>query len=150
MSFWNWLQSDWFTLLQSIGIIGGLFYTATAFRFDAITRRTENLMRLTEHHHEIWSQLHESPDLTRVLEPNPDLNEKPLTTNEEFMVLSLILHLSSVFRAEESKLLKIPGNLEYDISKFFENPIPKLVWKKYRSHQDPGFIAYVEGILQKR
>ena len=144
MSLLQWIQSDWFTLLQSIGIIGGLFYTATAFRYDTITRRTENLIRITEHHHEIWSQLRESPKLARVLSPNPDLRMKPISTDEEFMVLALILHLSSVFHAEKSNLLTVPGNLSEDIAVFFSNPIPRKVWEKHRGRQDSVFVAYVE------
>lgn len=60
------------------------------------------------------------------------------------MVLSLILHLSSVFHAEKSNLLSVPGNLSEDIAVFFSYPIPRKVWGKHGERQDAAFRAYVE------
>lgn len=147
MSIFSWLQSDWFTFLQSLGIVGGLIYTARSFQVDAKTRKTENLIRLTERHHKIWSQIHDSPALSRVSLANPNLEKHPITKFEELFVVSLILHLNSAYKAGKYGLFELPGNLTEDIVQFFSAPIPRRIWEKYRSRQDADFVDFVESIL---
>lgn len=150
MSIIEWIQSDWFTLLQSVGIVGGLAYTARAFRLDAKTRKTENLIRLTERHHEIWKQIHDSPSLSRITHDILDLEKHPVTMLEEIFVVSLILHLNSAYKAGQSGLFELPGNLTDDILQFFSTPIPHQVWEKYRSHQDKRFVDFVEHAIKNK
>src|SRR5260221_13307070 len=68
MGFLNWASDNWFILLQSLGIIGGLLFTAASLRLDEKTRRVGNLMAITKNHREIWTALYDRPELSRVLD----------------------------------------------------------------------------------
>src|SRR5258708_7781649 len=56
MGFLLWIGDNWFTLLQSVGIIGGLLLTTSALNSDARTRRVANLIEITRGHRDIWSE----------------------------------------------------------------------------------------------
>src|ERR1044072_173514 len=99
MAFLDWLQGNWFTLLQSAGIIGSLLFTGVSLRMDAKVRRVGNLLRMTEGHRNIWSELYVRPELARVTNGSVDLAKEPVTNLEELFVSFLILHLSGSYRA---------------------------------------------------
>src|SRR5688572_32634486 len=102
MTFLNWIQDNGFTLLQSLGIIGGLFFTGLSLRVDAKVRRVANGFELRKQHREIWSQLYSKPHLRRVLNANEDLARAPVTREEELFVNFLILNLTNAHRAMRS------------------------------------------------
>src|SRR5258708_5149420 len=99
MGFLHWFGQNWFVLLQSLGIVGGLLFTAVSLRIDTKVRRVGNLISVTHEHRDIWTQLYQRPELWRVLEQNVDLRKEPLTNEEELFVNLLILHLVSVHEA---------------------------------------------------
>ena len=76
------LQDNWFTLLQSLGIMGGLFFTGFSLRIDAKVRRVGNLFEVTKQHREIWIMIYSRPELKRVIESKPNLDMKPITDEE--------------------------------------------------------------------
>lgn len=144
----NWAQNNWFVLLQSLGIVGGLAFTGTALRADASARRVQNLFALTRQHREIWSMLYDRPKLRRVLDPVVDLGKAPVTPDEELFIRFLIIHLSNSHLAMEVGTFSSPEGLKDDIASFFSLPIPRAVWEKARSLQDRGFVHYVEKAFQ--
>ena len=144
MSFAPWLTENWFQLLQSIGIVGSLFYAARSFQFGAKVQRSRNLIEITGHHREIWSQLYRSPELSRVREEHPDLGNEPITVAEELFVTQVILHLSSAFRASKQGVISSIEGTEADVRRFFSNPIPREVWNRKREFQDRDFAMFME------
>jgi hypothetical protein len=98
MGFLPWIASNWFTLLQSLGIIAGLTFTAVSFRMDTRSRRTAHLFTVTEHYRAIWSAMYERPNLSRVLSDSVDLVRVPITAEEELLVRMLIFHLAWAVR----------------------------------------------------
>ena len=92
MGVWNWLSSNWFVLLQSLGIIGGLIFTGVSLWIDARVRRVSNLISLTNQHRDIWTEVYRRPALARVLDPHADTDLAPVTAEEEIFVTLLILH----------------------------------------------------------
>ena len=66
-------------LLESAGIIGGLFFTSWSLRIDAKVRRVQNLLTLTAHHREIWNELYKIPTLKRVVDPKADIAKQPIS-----------------------------------------------------------------------
>ena len=149
MAFLNWLTHNWFTFLQSAGIIGSLVFTAMALLIDAKERRISNLFVLTKQHRDIWTQLYRRPDLARVLDPDPDLQSEPVTDEEEIFVSLLILHLSSAHAAMRVDMFKRPEGIEADIQEFFSYPIPRKIWDKLRLLQEDEFVAFVEKALTR-
>ena len=64
----HWIAEHWLDLLQSVGIVGGLWFTAYTIRKDERARKVTNMLTVAQHHREIWQQLYERPDLTRLLQ----------------------------------------------------------------------------------
>lgn len=144
MAFLTLLQDNWFTLLQSLGIIGGLFFTGFSLRIDAKVRRIGNLFEVTKQHREIWMALYSHPDLKRVIDSNPNLDGRPITDDERLFVTFLMLHLAANFRAAQAGMFMLPEEIRVDITNFLSRPIPKAIWEKIKSLQDRDFVEFVE------
>ena len=144
MGVLNWVSDNWFNLFQTGGIIAGLLFSAAALRLDANARRVGNLMSITKNHREIWTELYDRPELARVLEPKADLNEAPISRDEDLFIRMLILHLNSVYHAQKDGLLLNLEGLPKDIQRFFSLPLPQAVWDRIKPLQDADFVRYVE------
>ena len=149
MEVFSWFKTHGFDLLQSVGIIAGLCFTAWSLRVDAKVRRVANLLTITEHHRDIWTRIYERPELTRVLEETVDPKSQPVTPQEELFVLLIVLHLSSAQEAMKQGMFPPPDGLRKDIEWFFSRPIPKVVWEKIRPFQDADFVEFIESFLRK-
>jgi hypothetical protein len=145
MELLNWLRDNWMDLLQSVGIIGGLFFTGISLHIDAKVRRIGNLFEVTKQHREIWTSLYSRPDLKRVLDSAADT--KSISDEEELFVNFLILHLASSFRAAKAGMFMLPAELRSDISAFFSLPIPRAVWERMKRYQNREFVSFVETYL---
>src|SRR5580698_7895642 len=101
----SWLAFHWFDLLQTIGIVGGLFFTGWSLYLNTQTQRAANLLTLTAQHRDIWRMLNEDPKLARVLEARLDLSQNPLTHDEIRFVGFLFLHLNASYQAIKTGVL---------------------------------------------
>ena len=144
----DWIAGNWLEVLQSIGIVSGFLFTATNLKRDRLARRTENLLSITKHHREIWSEILDRPELQRVRHPNPDLLELPILEQEALFIRFLILHLNTTFWAIRNQMLLKPEALEKDIKSFFNLPIPNAVWAEQKQFQDEQFVKFVETALK--
>jgi hypothetical protein len=139
-----WINDNWFTLLQSAGIVGSLLLAAAALRLDEKTRRIGNLMAITKGHREIWSQLYERPELARVIDAEADLKQRKITREEELFIWFLILHLNSVYQALKNGVLLNLEGMHKDIGWFFSLPLPRMIWERAKFLQDADFVQFVE------
>jgi len=55
-SFLSWLKDNWFSLLQSGGIVLGLLDTAITLIRDAKDRRRSDVLALMQQHRDLWQQ----------------------------------------------------------------------------------------------
>lgn len=140
----GWVAENWFNLLSAVGIVGGLLLTTISLRSETKTRRIANLLKLTEHHREIWSKLIERPSLARVLDPDVNLLTNPITLAEQSYVNMLIQHLSSAFQAMNSGLTIKPEGLRRDVQWFFSLPIPQAIWSQMKPLQNDEFVEFVD------
>ncbi len=140
----RWLTENWFTLLNAVGVIGGLLFTGVSLRSETKTRRIANLLSLTEGHREIWKQVFTHSQLGRVLDATADTSARPMTREEEIFVNLVIQHLSVVFHALRDELTIKPEGLRRDVWWFFSLPIPRAVWDKMKVLQNDKFVSYVE------
>ena len=140
----HWISENWVTALNAVGVVGGLFFTASSFRSETKTRRIANLLTITKNHREIWADFYHSPELARVLDTSTDLVKQPVTRQEEIFVNLVILHLSSVFHALKDELVNHQEGLRRDVWGFFSLPIPTAVWESTRALQNDSFVAFVE------
>src|SRR5438874_9296250 len=128
MGLWSWIARNWFDLLQTLGIIGGLFFTAYTVRMDKRTREIGNLIAIKQEYRGIWKELYEHPELSRILEKKPDLEGKAITAEEGLLIKLLLLHLDTVRRATEAGMFVEIEGLRKDIREFLTLPIPRAVW----------------------
>lgn len=144
MGLFDWVLQHGGNLLQNIGIIAGLFFSAASFRLSTEAHRISQVHGITSSHRELWSQLIDNPPLARVLHMSPDLETTPITAAEERFVTLLILHLRGVYQTMALEPVVSREELESDIHSFFALPIPGIVWQRVKKFQDSGFVEFVE------
>lgn len=149
MGVLHWVSRNWFDLLQSLGIIASLLYTGATFHADTKGRRVSNLLKLTEQHRDIWSEIDRRPELSRVLDAKTDLERFPVMPEEERFIGKLILHLNASFHAMKSGVYTRPDALSKDVQRFFSRPVAKKVWERMKPFQDADFVRFVESCLSE-
>jgi hypothetical protein len=75
------------------------------------------------------------------------LEKDPVSIEEERFVTTLILNLSTAFRAMKYGEFVTLEGLQKDIQGFFSLPIPKTLWKKLKPLQDESFAAFAENCM---
>lgn len=147
-SFLPWLEANWFSFLQSIGIVGGLIFTALSVRRDTKARRTNDMLKLTEEHRELWSELHRRPDLARITNEHVDLIATPITSAEEQFLNIAIVHFNTGWHLARAGSLATNDGMKADVRWFFKLPIPHAVWEASRNFREPKFVKFVEKCLR--
>ncbi len=142
-----WFTEHWFDLLQTVGIVGGLLFTAYAMRKEERARKVSNLLAAKQQYREIWEALYEHPKLFRVLKTDVDLKNQPIADDEWLFVKFIILNLDTIYRAMNMGMFVKLEGLQKDVKEFFSAPIPRAVWGKLKSLQDQDFAAFVESCL---
>ena len=145
----QWFTDNWFNLFSSLGIIGGLWFTAVSLHSETKTRRIANLLTVTANYREIWKEFFHSPALARVIDPLADVTNQPVTPAEELFVGLIISHINSVFYATNDKLVVKWEGLRRDVGLFFSLPIPNAVWTKSKLLQNQDFAAFIESSLKQ-
>ena len=144
MGFNEWIGQNWLALIQTCALAGGLLFTGIAVLLDARARRVGNLIQLTQQHRDLWERLYMQPELTRILAPDADPAQQPVTAQEETFVIFLILHLSNTYYAMRAGFFQKLRGLRKDIERFFSLPIPRAVWEKVKDLQEESFVQFVE------
>jgi len=145
MEIFHWIEAH--RILEDVGIIASLLFTAMAFRREHSSRQIDNLLKITAAHREIWTALYHRPELARVLEANLDLQTKPITNDEALFMTFLLHHLGAAYRAMRKGMFITQQALDKDIRWFLALPIPNAVWQKSKSFLEPDFVAYVDDCL---
>jgi hypothetical protein len=145
-----WLTEHWLDLIQSVGIVVGLLFSAYTTWKDVRARRVGNSIAITDQYRQIWKELYQRPELSRVLAKDADLNNQRISEQEELFVKMVLLHMSTVYRAmQHGEFVKLDG-WRKDMQEFLSLPIPKAVWKDIRQFQDDDFAAFLDaGILAR-
>jgi hypothetical protein len=145
-----WVANNWFSLLQSLGIIMGMLFTALSLRRSTKARKASDLLTLTKHHRELWSEVYQRPELRRILSTNVDLVASPITVVEQEFLNVVVVHFNTGWLlARDGSLLRIDG-LEGDVRSFFSLPLPMAIWNQTRQNRDAEFVRFVEGCLGNR
>jgi len=142
--FVSWLNANWFNLLQTAGIVGGLCFTGYAAVRENRSRKIENLLSIHENHRSIWLQIFDDPHLLRILKPKVRLKEKPVTMQERIFVNLIILQVTSVLTAMRARVMEKPAGFDVDLKDFFSKPIPRQVWYDTLQFRDKETRLYVE------
>jgi hypothetical protein len=148
--FDSWFGGNWFNLVQTAGIVGGLLMGAGAANREAKAREIENLLTIAEHHREVWGELLKSPEVKRVLQPDADVVAEPLTVREEECTNLVIVHYLKTWRIAQTGGLFTVKELSADVRGFFSLPLPRAFWEKTKSFRNPRFVRFVEKALKPR
>jgi len=144
----RWFFDHGAQLIESCGIVTGLFFTGFALRTDVRSRRVDILMRLTESHRALWILFDERrPELKRVFDSRADLASHPLTPQEARFIQFFINHVIITFRSGKLGLYVSPDQLDVDLREFFSRPVPRAAWEKLRRFQDRDFADYMQRII---
>ena len=149
MATWSWVAQNWFDPLQTLGIIGGLAFTAYTIAKDDKARKIANLLAIKQQHREIWRELYDRPKLLRVLKHDVDLGIEAITDEETLFVKFLFRHLDAVHRANQARMFVEIQGLDRDIQEFLTLPIPRAIWNRLKPFLDKEFIKFIEGKVKQ-
>ncbi len=144
----GWIGEHWLDLVQTAGIVGGLLFSGYVLWRDERSRKVSNLIALTEQHRNLWNGFVENPKLLRVLRPNANLENRPISKAEEVFVISLIVHLEAVHAAAKEGLFFPIEGLQRDVGNFFSLPIPAAVWAQNEKMRNADFRVFVQRCLE--
>ena len=139
-----WLQANWFTAIQTVGILGSLWLAVATLRRDIQTRRTADLLSLTAHHRELWKDSYRSPELQRIFQTEVDLVGLPISVAEEEFLNSAIVHFYVGWRLVVAQRIVPPRVFASDVRSFFSLPLPHAVWERTKAVRDPNFVRFVD------
>ena len=143
-----WLEEHWFSLIESVGIVGSLLFTTVTLRHDLRARRNHEHLLLSTQHRKLWGELHRRPRLARILERERDLTAEPLTVEEEqFLMLAIVHYQNGWLLSGEGSLISRQA-LALDAGDFFSRPAPHQAWVRVRGIQDSRFVQFVETSLR--
>lgn len=150
---WQWLLEVGFPLIQTLGVVGGLFYAGKSFELDRRTRRVEIQLSLTEAHRDLWQNLLEHPGLGRILDPEANLENHPITPEERRFVILLFNHIAAVHKAIEEKAYDATPGMDQDIAELIRLPIPGQIADEilpYQSHSFQRYLAFLHPTISNR
>lgn len=143
----GWLEHNWFSFLQCIGIVGGLLFTAFSLREHTKSRKTSIYLSLVEQHRELWSEVHQRADLKRVLSHEADFLAMPMTSAEREFLNVAIVHFNTGWLLSRETSLLSKAAMKHDVRSFFNLPLARSVWNDTKTSRDPAFVKYVERTL---
>lgn len=143
----RWAAENWFSLIQSAGIVAGFWFTAAGYRRDVLARKTSDLLALTQEHRELWSEAHRRPDLARIFRNEVDLVASPVTTAEQEFLNLVFVHFETGWHLAKQGVATPLAVLTLDVQGFFRLPVVREVWDELRWSRNPAFVKYVDGIL---
>ena len=146
---WTWVEANWFSLLQGAGIILGLLFTGISSSREARSRRTGNILTLTQLHRDLWNEVHRRADLQRVVQEQADLVGHPITAAEEEFMNLVIVHFQTGWQMAVQRSGISIEVLRKDVRSFFVRPVPRAVWEKTKGERDARFVGFIEGCLAK-
>ena len=148
MAIWEWVSQNWFDFFSSVGIIGGLWFTAISIYRDTKARRVTNLLTITRNHRELWTEYLENEKLVRVRDAAVDLEKFPVTHAEQVFVTLVIVHTSTAYYGMNHRLVVKYEAMHRDIADFFSLPIPNYVWEQSKRFQNEDFVRFIEHALE--
>ena len=143
----RWAAENWFSLVQSVGIIAGFWFTAAGNRREGKARKRSDLLALTQEHRELWSEAHRRPDLGRIFQPEVDLVGSPITTAEQEFLNLVFVHFETGWQLAKQGVATPLAVLSLDVRSFFRLPIVRAVWEETRWSRNPEFVKFVDRVL---
>jgi len=152
----SWIKGEWFSVVQTVGIIGGLLFTgitcqqqAKAQKEQAKAQDTQNLIAFADRHRSLWSEVYQKPELQRIFRCSVDLVATPPTVAEEEYLNVVFAHYETGWQIAENSYPRYLEPLILDVAKFFSFPIPSAVWQKTERSRDQQFVEFVKKAMRQ-
>lgn len=155
-----WLNSNWFSVIQSIGIVGGvagLWFTARYFCEDTkarheatVQRKVSNILAFAARHESLWANAYQRDDLNRIFLEQVDLAAHPATLMEMGYLANCAVQYEAGWEIAD---LTKPEELEplaLDVGEFFSLPLPHFAWEKVKKFRNPKFVRFVERAMKSQ
>ena len=146
--FSSWIDSNWFNIIQTVGIMGSLLMTAAAANRDSKAREVENLLTLNGQHRELWSGLIHQTELQRILKSDADVLNIPVTAAEREFLNLVFVHFQTGWTIAKSGALITLEEMKSDVREFFSLPLPRAVWEKTKSFRNRQFVKFIQVALK--
>jgi hypothetical protein len=146
----SWLKTEWFSLIQTAGVIGGLIFTGLTVRQEARARETQNLLAFAERHRLLWGEVGYRPELHRLIAKDADLVAKPITPAEEATLKVVLVHFELGWRLAKSMDRSDLDPLAKDIREFFSRPLPRAAWQTDKGCHNREFVRFVSRAIEPR
>ncbi|MDR3459662.1 MAG: hypothetical protein P4N60_19710 [Verrucomicrobiae bacterium] len=154
--------SSWFDhFIQTLGIVFGLLLNALATNRqakasdseakarerEAKSREIENILTLADHHRNLWGEISEHPELSRVFDESADAVKNPPTVLDEVFINKAFTQYLTGWRIVKAGGMTTKEELEDDMRWFFSLPLPRAVWEKNKVFKNQEFVEFVERAL---
>lgn len=140
-----WWWRHWHEVLEAVGIVGGLIFTGVTLRHDLQARKIAEYLTQATQHRRLWGQLHRRPGLRRLLEPDRDVAEEPLSVEERRYLELVVTHFHTGWLISGAGHSLVPLNvLAADAGHFFRLPAPAAVWAEVRRVYQEEFVGFVD------
>lgn len=147
-AFSLWTDANWFNVIQTAGIIGGLWLTMAAANRDAKAKEIENLLSLSEHHRELWKEIPQRKDLARIFQAEADTLLAPPTVAEKEFLNLVFVHFQTGWRVAKAGGITTLKEMKADVRDFFSLPLPRAVWEQTKNFRNSSFVCFVETALR--
>jgi hypothetical protein len=143
-SFLPWINENWFSLIQSIGIVAGLFFTGVTLRHDLRARRVSQYLTLANQHRHLWSALYRHPKLTRLTDPDRDISKDPVSKSEQAYLKLVFVHFHTGWLVAREGSLTPLSTLALDVALFVNLPAPANAWSREKAEFESSFVNFME------
>jgi len=144
-----WFRDNWFPVIQTLGIVGSLVFTALSIRQATNARKASDLLTLTEQHRHLWNEVYSRPGLTRIYEEKIDLLANPVTVAETLFLNEVIVHFHTGWQLSCHGSLLTLQAMKADARTFFKLPLPHAVWRQTTGTRDPKFVHFIDACLRE-
>jgi len=146
--FSSWIDCNWFNLIQTFGIVGGLCLTASAATREAKAREVENLLTLADQHRQLWEGVAQRKELARLFQTDINVLTTPPTVAETEFLNSVIVHFQTGWWIAISGGITGLHEMRMDARGFFSLPLPRAVWESTKKFRNKRFICFIERALK--
>lgn len=144
----DWWWQHWHEVLEAVGIVGSLIFTGVSLRHDLQARKIAEYLTQATQHRRLWGQLHRRPGLRRVLEPDRDVVEEPLSMEERRYLELVVTHFHTSWLIAGAGHSLVPLNvLAVDAGHLFSLPAPAAAWTDVRRAYQEEFVIFVESAV---
>lgn len=132
-------------IIVIILVLLALFLIVIAlFRLISI-KKVENYQEIIKSHRDLWKMTINTPEkFKRVIELDVDINNEPLSYEEQRFIHLILLHMTSAFNYSSNNSMVKIEKLKADFVDFLTYPLPRIVWSEARSFFNKKFVDFIE------